>query len=84
MAVNTHGDARRTYCGVEIRMVTLCNRDMQGLCNAWRRRHETACKSRTPAQRRVWAARYTGNNHEDGGVVVDLRHPGFCDAKEFP
>jgi len=50
----------------------------QGLCRAWKGRHERACEMKTPAQRRKWAKPYIGKDTVDSSIVVDMSHPtGF-------
>ncbi|MCO2528542.1 hypothetical protein IPC1147_34005 [Pseudomonas aeruginosa] len=78
MASNS-GSARCRACGAELRLFSISNRDMQGLCRAWRGRHERACKSRTPAQRRAWAKKYVSSDPDDTNLTVDLDHAGFQD-----
>lgn len=77
MGINTTGSATCSFCGAEYRLFTIFNRDMQGLCKAWRRRHEHACRSRTPAQRLKWAQPYIGRAREESSLTVDLSHSGF-------
>ncbi|PWD01895.1 hypothetical protein CX658_18185 [Pseudomonas amygdali pv. lachrymans] len=79
MARNT-GSSRCGICGAEYRLFTIFNRDMQGLCKAWKGRHERACVSKTPAQRRAWAKKYAGKNFTESSITVELEHPGFQDA----
>lgn len=74
------GYARCDHCGAEYRLFTIPNRDMQALCNGWKRRHERGCKTRTPAQRRKWATPYIGKDRLDSSIVVDGTHPGLQDA----
>lgn len=76
MARNT-GSARCSHCGAEYRLFTIFNRDMQGLCKAWRGRHERACAAKTPAQRRAWANQFAGMDTTESIITVDLEHPGF-------
>ncbi|OPE29615.1 hypothetical protein APB26_34345 [Pseudomonas aeruginosa] len=78
MASNT-GSARCRACGAELRLFSISNRDMQGLCRAWRGRHERVCKGRTPAQRRAWALKYVTKDPDDTNLTVDLDHSGFQD-----
>lgn len=73
------GFSRCRFCGAEYRLFTIFNRDMQGLCKAWRRRHERGCEKKTPAQRRKWAMKYVGLDVSDSSLTVDLDHPGFKD-----
>lgn len=80
MGVSNTGCARCRHCGAEYRLFTIFNRDMQGLCKAWRRRHEFACEGRTPAQRRAWAKKYEGKDTSESSLTVDLDHPGFQEA----
>jgi hypothetical protein len=79
MGVNTTGIAICRYCGADFRLHTIFNRDMQGLCRAWKERHERACSKRTPAKRRAWARKYVGQDHHESSLTVDLEHPGFND-----
>jgi len=79
MARNT-GSSRCRYCGAEYRLFTIFNRDMQGLCKAWKGRHERACKNKTPTQRRAWAKKYAGKDSTENSITVELEHPGFQDA----
>jgi hypothetical protein len=73
------GMSRCIYCGAEYRLVTISNRDMQGLCKAWKARHENKCKFRSPMQRRKWAKPYFGKNSIESSIVVDMKHSGFTD-----
>lgn len=84
MGVNTLGQACCRFCGAQFRLFTIFNRDMQGLCKAWKRRHERACCRRTPVQRRRWALRYAGKDVTESSLVVDLAHPGFAEPVEHP
>lgn len=79
MGVDSLGHSRCRICGAEYQLFTIFNRDMQGLCNAWRTRHERACTSRTPSQRRAWAKKYEGLDTTESSLTVDLDHPGFKD-----
>ncbi|MFL1449149.1 hypothetical protein ACI77O_12210 [Pseudomonas tritici] len=74
---NNLGNARCDHCGSEYRLFTIFNRDMQGLCKGWRKRHERGCASKTPAQRRAWAKKYAGLDSYESSITVDLDHPGF-------
>lgn len=65
------------YCGAEYRLFTIFNRDMQGLTKAWKKRHQRACKNRTPEERRKWAKKYAGKGELESPIVVDLAHEGF-------
>ena len=78
VARNT-GSARCQYCGAEYRLFTIFNRDMQGLCSAWKGRHERSCKNKTPKSRRAWAKKYAGQDFSESSLVVDLDHIGFQD-----
>lgn len=69
------------HCGAEYRLFTIFNRDMQGLCKGWKRRHERGCEKRSPAQRRQWAKPYVGKDKLDSSIVVDLSNPGFQDKE---
>ncbi len=75
------GEACCEYCGAIFRLFTIFNRDMQGLCKAWKRRHEKRCKNRSPAQRRKWAKPYVGKDRFESSIVVDLNDPGFQDKQ---
>ncbi len=79
MARNT-GSSRCRYCGAAYRLFTIFNRDMQGLCKAWKGRHERACKNKTPTQRRAWAKKYAGKDSTESSITVELEHPGFQDS----
>lgn len=71
------GMARCRYCGAEYRLFSIFNRDMQGLCKAWRSRHERACSVRTPLERRKWARKYEGKDRYESSLIIDLTHEGF-------
>ena len=71
------------HCGAEFRLLTIFNRDMQGLCNAWKHKHEFACDKRTPLQRVKWAKPYLGKDRFESSLVVDSTHPGFI-VTELP
>lgn len=77
MSVNNLGMSRCSHCGAEFRLFSIFNRDMQGLCKAWKGRHEFACKNRTPEQRLKWARPYMGKDRYESSIVVDLHHEGF-------
>lgn len=77
MANNNFGMAVCTHCGAQFRLFTIFNRDMQGLCKAWKRRHERGCAKRTPDQRKKWARPYVGKASEESTIVVDMSHAGF-------
>lgn len=77
MGVSNTGHAICKFCGAEFRLFTIFNRDMQGLCKAWKGRHERTCKKRTPAQRRRWARPYAHKDQAESSLTVDLSHPGF-------
>jgi len=74
---STSGFATCRHCGSEYRLFTISNRDMQGLCVAWRVRHERGCAARTPAQRKAWARKYAGLSPLDSSIIVDLTHLGY-------
>lgn len=76
------GVAHCIHCGSEFRLFTIFNRDMQGLCNVWKRRHEAACLERTPEERRKWAKPYVGKDRFESSLVVNLSDPGFLDREE--
>jgi hypothetical protein len=61
-------------------LFTIFNRDMQGLCKVWKRRHERTCASKSPAQRRAWAKKYIGKGSTESSLTVDLAHAGFNDS----
>lgn len=77
MGANNTGFAQCRHCGAEYRLFTIFNRDMQGLCKAWRGRHERGCVSKTPSERRSWAKKYVGKDTTESSLTVDLDHPGF-------
>lgn len=79
MGVSNSANAVCRVCGAEYRLFTIFNRDMQGLCNAWRNRHERTCKERTPSQRRAWARKYADKDTTESSITLDLDHPGFRD-----
>lgn len=79
MGINNTGYACCKHCGAEFRLFTIFNRDMQGLCKVWKRRHERACAKRTPAQRRHWARPYAGKDQSESSLTVNLSHAGFGD-----
>ncbi len=81
MGVSNTGSTYCRICGAEYRLFTIFNRDMQGLCRAWRGRHERACKKKTPAQRRAWAKKYEGLDSTESSLTVDLTHPGFQESE---
>lgn len=76
------GWAKCRYCGAEYKLFTIFNRSMQGLCNAWRIRHERTCRTRTPEQRRKWAKKYVGNDSAEHSLLVDMSHEGFKDGEQ--
>jgi hypothetical protein len=78
MSINNLGFSYCDHCGAEFRLFSIFNRDMQGLCKVWKRRHERACKNRTSEQRLKWAKPYIGKDRYEGSIVVDVNHPGFC------
>jgi hypothetical protein len=77
MAIDNLGFASCSHCGAEFRLFTIFNRDMGGLCKAWKRKHEFKCKDRTPEQRLKWAKPYIGKNRHESSIVVDLGNKGF-------
>ena len=77
--MSNKGYSKCEHCGAEYRLFTICNKNMQGLCKAWKDRHERACAKRTPTKRRSWAAKYKGLDHLDSSIVVDYSHVGFSD-----
>lgn len=79
MGVNNTGSAHCKFCGAEYRLFTISNRDMQGLCKVWKRRHEGSCEKRTPTERRNWANKYVGKDSTESSVTVDLTHKGFTE-----
>lgn len=81
MEISSLGFASCDICGAEYRLFTIFNRDMQGLCNAWRRRHEKVCQVRTPAERRAWAKKYVGKDTTESSITVYLCHAGFLDLE---
>lgn len=80
MGVNSVGTATCRHFGAVYRLFTFFNRDMQGLCKVWRRRHERGCQARTPAERRKWARRYIALADESS-ITIDLTHPGMMDTQ---
>lgn len=80
MSLNNQGMSYCAHCGAEFHLFSIFNRDMQGLCNVWKRRHERACSQRTPEQRQKWAKPYVGKDRYESSLVVDLSHPGFLTA----
>lgn len=80
MGMNNTGFACCKFCGAEYRLFTIFNRDMQGLCKTWKRRHEHACAKRKPVQRRQWARKYAGKDTTESSLTVDLTHAGFGDT----
>lgn len=77
MGVSNTGSSTCQHCGAVYRLFTIHNRDMQGLCKAWKNRHEQTCANRTPPQRRAWAKKYAGLDTTESSLTVDLEHPGF-------
>jgi len=71
------GHAICKHFGAEYRLFTIFNRDMQGLSNAWKRRHELRCNRRTAAERLKWARPYIGKTRDDSSIVVDIEHSAF-------
>jgi len=65
------------HCGAQFRLFSIMNKDMQGLCKVWKRRHEHGCSQKTPAQRVKWAKKYIGKDYTDSSITVDMSHPGF-------
>jgi|1185.fasta_scaffold26510_1 hypothetical protein len=73
---DTKGVATCRHCGAQISLFTILNRgSVQGLANAWRKRHERACAKRTVKERQAWAAPFLDN--EDTSVTIDTTHPGM-------
>lgn len=77
MAVSNTGMAYCEHCGAQFRLFSIMNKDMQGLCKVWKRRHEHGCSQKTPAQRVKWAKKYIGKDYTDSSITVDMSHPGF-------
>lgn len=75
--MNNLGSAVCNHCGACFRLFTIFNRDMQGLCKAWKRRHERACAARTPSERRKWARKYDGKDSLGSSLTLDPAHSGF-------
>lgn len=65
------------FCGATYSLFTIFNKDMGGLCKAWRNRHEFKCKNWTPEQRQKWAKKYKKNTSLDSALVMDYDHPGM-------
>lgn len=83
MGVSNTGMAFCQHCGAQYRLFSIMNKDMQGLCKAWKRRHERACAKKTPEQRRKWAKKYVGKGYLDSSLTVEMDHPGFdCGAAQ--
>lgn len=80
MGVSNTGCAFCKHCGAEFRLFSIMNKDMQGLCKAWKKRHEFGCARKTPAQRRKWAAKYQGKDRLESSLTVDMTHEGFIDV----
>jgi hypothetical protein len=78
MGYSNTGFAVCAHCGAEFRLLTIFNRDMQGLAKVWKRRHERGCAKRTPEQRLKWARPFTGKDRFESSITVDLAHPGFA------
>lgn len=74
-----NGFATCCHCGASLRLGTIFNREMGGLARSWRRKHESACAGRTPAERLRWAARFLRLG-DDSSITIDLEHPGMLDA----
>ena len=83
MSHDALGMSRCSHCGAEYRLFTIFNKDMQGLCKAWKGRHEFACAKKTPEQRLKWAKPYIGKDRHEISIVVDLNHPGFSMSQKF-
>jgi hypothetical protein len=79
MGISNFGMAYCRFCGAQFRLFTIFNRDMQGLCKVWKRRHERSCEKRTPADRKKWAKKYVGKDSTESSVIVDLTHEGFAE-----
>jgi hypothetical protein len=77
MGVSNTGVAYCEHCGAQFRLFTIMNKDMQGLCNAWKKRHERGCALKTPDQRLKWARKYLGKDTVESSIVVYVDHPGF-------
>lgn len=81
MSASSTGMARCKHCGAELRLFTIMNRDMQGLCTAWKKRHEKSCSNKSPLQRNRWAQKYIGKDRYESSITVDLAHPGFIESE---
>ena len=79
MSLSNTGMSYCEHCGAQFRLFTIMNKDMQGLCNVWKRRHERGCSQKTPAQRLKWAKKYTGKDTTESSITVYTCHPGFKD-----
>lgn len=77
MGVSNTGMAYCEHCGAQFRLFSIMNKDMQGLCKVWKRRHENGCTKKTPAQRVKWAKQYLGKDSTESSITVDMTHPGF-------
>jgi hypothetical protein len=71
------GESRCQHCGAVFRLFTIFNRDMQGLCKAWKQKHERVCAKRSPEARLKWSKKYVGLDKTESSIVIDLGHPGF-------
>lgn len=77
MGVSNTGMAFCKHCGAQFRLFSIMNKDMQGLCNVWKKRHERGCSAKTPEQRLKWAKKYIGKDITESSITVDLSHFGF-------
>lgn len=80
MSYDNLGSASCVHCGATFRLFTIFKKDMQGLCRAWKRRHERVCAWRSHSERRKWARKYEGKTSLDSSLTVDISHPGFKEA----
>lgn len=77
MGVSNTGISCCEHCGAQFRLFSIMNKDMQGLCKVWKKRHERGCSAKTPEQRLKWANKYVGKDTTESSITVDLSHPGF-------
>jgi hypothetical protein len=77
MGVDHKGVATCPHCGAQIRLFSIFNRSMQGLANSWKKKHQRACKDRTPAQRHAWARPYLAKGPDECSILVNPDHPGM-------
>lgn len=79
MGVGNTGMSYCNHCGAQFRLFSIMNKDMQGLCKVWKKRHERGCAAKTPAQRVKWAKKFIGKDKVESSITVDMNHPGFAE-----